>query len=199
MLFSTFKIISLVLSLFSALCFFRIILTWVRELSYSKAAQILASICDPYLNIFRRIRWLKMGSFDFSPALALCLLGAASSIFNMLSHGGTISIGMLLAMGIEIIFSIITSLITFVIILFAIRLIVIFIHGDRYNSSAFMMNQIDSSISPLVYRIARSFTMGRTLTYKSALIISIISLIVSQFIFRILLNVLIRLVMMIPV
>ena len=199
MLFSLFRIISIVLSLFSALCFFRIILTWVRELSYSKAAQVLASICDPYLNLFRKIRWLKMGSFDFSPALALCLLGAASSVFNMLSNGGTVSIAMLIAMAVEVVFSILSSLITFVIILFAIRLVLLFIHRDRYNSSSFMMNQIDSSISPLVYRIARTFAMGRTLTYQSALIIAIISLIASQFILRILLNLLIRMLMMLPI
>lgn len=199
MLFSLFRIISIALSLFSALCFFRIILTWVRELSYSKAAQVLAAICDPYLNLFRKIRWLKMGSFDFSPALALCLLGAASSVFNMLSNGGTVSIAMLIAMAVEVVFSILSSLITFVIILFAIRLVLIFINRDRYNSSSFMMNQIDSSISPLVYRIARTFAMGRTLTYQSALIIAIISLIASQFILRILLNLIIRLLMMLPV
>lgn len=140
-----------------------------------------------------------MGSFDFSPALALCLLGAASSVFNMLSNGGTVSIAMLMAMAVEVVFSILSSLITFVIILFAIRLVLLFIHRDRYNSSSFMMNQIDSSISPLVYRIARTFAMGRTLTYQSALIIAIISLIASQFILRILLNLLIRLLMMLPV
>ena len=140
-----------------------------------------------------------MGSFDFSPALALCLLGAASSVFNMLSNGGTVSIAMLIAMALEVVFSILSSLITFVIILFAIRLVLLFIHRDRYNSSSFMMNQIDSSISPLVYRIARTFAMGRTLTYQSALIIAIISLIASQFILRILLNLLIRLLMMLPV
>lgn len=140
-----------------------------------------------------------MGSFDFSPALALCLLGAASSVFNMLSNGGTVSIAMLMAMAVEVVFSILSSLITFVIILFAIRLVLLFIHRDRYNSSSFMMNQIDSSISPLVYRIARTFAMGRTLTYQSALIIAIISLIASQFILRILLNLLIRLLIMLPV
>ena len=140
-----------------------------------------------------------MGSFDFSPALALCLLGAASSVFNMLSNGGTVSIAMLMAMAMEVVFSILSSLITFVIILFAIRLVLLFIHRDRYNSSSFMMSQIDSSISPLVYRIARTFAMGRTQTYQSALIIAIISLIASQFILRILLNLLIRLLMMLPV
>ena len=122
-----FGIIATVLTIYSLLCFFRIILTWIPEMSYSKAAQFLAGICDPYMNIFRGIKWLRMGSFDFSPALGLCLLGAFSSLFKMLSNGGMISIGMIIAMGIQIISSIISSLLTFIIIVFAVRLLVILI------------------------------------------------------------------------
>lgn len=180
-----FGIAATILTIYSFLCFFRIILTWIPEMSYSKAAQFLANICDPYMNIFRRIRWLRMGSFDFSPALGLCLLGAASSLCRMLSNGGTVSIGMILAMAVQVIFSIISSLIVFIIIVFAVRLIVILMNGNNYNSSGFMLNQLDSSISPLVYRIARTFTIGKTLTYKSALIIAIISLVVVNFVLNI--------------
>lgn len=180
-----FGISATILTIYSFLCFFRIILTWIPEMSYSKAAQFLANICDPYMNIFRGIRWLRMGSFDFSPALGLCLLGAASSLCRMLSNGGTVSIGMILAMAVQVIFSIISSLIVFIIIVFAVRLIVILMNGNNYNSSGFMLNQLDSSISPLVYRIARTFTIGKTLTYKSALIIAIISLVVVNFVLNI--------------
>lgn len=180
-----FGIAATILTIYSFLCFFRIILTWIPEMSYSKAAQFLANICDPYMNIFRGIRWLRMGSFDFSPALGLCLLGAVSSLCRMLSNGGTVSIGMILAMAVQVIFSIISSLIVFIIIVFAVRLIVILMNGNNYNSSGFMLNQLDSSISPLVYRIARTFTIGKTLTYKSALIIAIISLVVVNFVLNI--------------
>ncbi|MDO4505545.1 MAG: YggT family protein [Spirochaetales bacterium] len=180
-----FGIAATILTIYSFLCFFRIILTWIPEMSYSKAAQFLANICDPYMNIFRGIRWLRMGSFDFSPALGLCLLGAASSLCRMLSNGGTVSIGMILAMAVQVIFSIISSLIVFIIIVFAVRLIVILMNGNNYNSSGFMLNQLDSSISPLVYRIARTFTIGKPLTYKSALIIAIISLVVVNFVLNI--------------
>lgn len=180
-----FGIAATILTIYSFLCFFRIILTWIPEMSYSKAAQFLANICDPYMNIFRGIRWLRIGSFDFSPALGLCLLGAASSLCRMLSNGGTVSIGMILAMAVQVIFSIISSLIVFIIIVFAVRLIVILMNGNNYNSSGFMLNQLDSSISPLVYRIARTFTIGKTLTYKSALIIAIISLVVVNFVLNI--------------
>lgn len=194
-----FGIIATVLTIYSLLCFFRIILTWIPEMSYSKAAQFLAGICDPYMNIFRGIKWLRMGSFDFSPALGLCLLEAFSSLFKMLSNGGMISIGMIIAMGIQIISSIISSLLIFIIIVFAVRLLVILMNRNNYNPSSFMLNQLDSSISPLVYRIAKTFTAGRNLTYKTALIISIVSLVAANIIFTFISNILINIVANLPV
>lgn len=181
------RIISAFLSLYSLLCLFRIIITWIPNYSYSKPADILAQICDPYMNLFRGIKWLRFGSFDFSPALALCILGAGSQLFSSLANGGYINLQMILAMILGIFFSILSSLIFFLIILFAIRLILIMINRDSYNTSGFMANQIDSSISPIVYRIARTFAMGRRITYKAALIISIIALLFLQFALRILL------------
>lgn len=181
------RIISAFLSLYSLLCLLRIIITWIPNYSYSKPADILAQICDPYMNLFRGIKWLRFGSFDFSPALALCILGAGSQLFSSLANGGYINLQMILAIILEIFFSILSSLIFFLIILFAIRLILIMINRDSYNTSGFMANQIDSSISPIVYRIARTFAMGRRITYKAALIISIIALLFLQFALRILL------------
>lgn len=181
------RIISAFLSLYSLLCLLRIIITWIPNYSYSKPADILAQICDPYMNLFRGIKWLRFGSFDFSPALALCILGAGSQLFSSLANRGYINLQMILAMILGIFFSILSSLIFFLIILFAIRLILIMINRDSYNKSGFMANQIDSSISSIVYRIARTFAMGRRITYKAALIISIIALLFLQFALRILL------------
>lgn len=181
------RIISAFLSLYSLLCLLRIIITWIPNYSYSKPADILAQICDPYMNLFRGIKWLRFGSFDFSPALALCILGAGSQLFSSLANGGYINLQMILAMILGIFFSILSSLIFFLIILFAIRLILIMINRDSYNTSGFMANQIDSSISSIVYRIAKTFAMGRRITYKAALIISIIALLFLQFALRILL------------
>lgn len=181
------RIISAFLSLYSLLCLLRIIITWIPNYSYSKPADILAQICDPYMNLFRGIKWLRFGSFDFSPALALCILGAGSQLFSSLANGGYINLQMILTIILEIFFSILSSLIFFLIILFAIRLILIMINRDSYNTSGFMANQIDSSISLIVYRIARTFAMGRRITYKAALIISIIALLFLQFALRILL------------
>lgn len=189
------RIISAFLSLYSLLCLLRIIITWIPNYSYSKPTDILAQICDPYMNLFRGIKWLRFGSFDFSPALALCILGAGSQLFSSLANGGYINLKMILAMILGILFSILSSFIFFLIILFAIRLILIMINKDSYNTSGFMANQIDNSISPIVYRIARTFAMGKRITYKAALIISIIALLFLQFALRILLALILSIIL----
>lgn len=199
MIISFFRIAAAFVSMYSFLCFIRIILTWIPGMSYSRFTEFLAGICDPYMNLFRRFRWLRIGSFDFSPALALCVLGAVSSLLNALANGGTVSVGMILAVAVQVVFSIISSLITFIIIVFVIRLIVILVNRNAYNQSSFMLNQIDSSISSLVYRIARTFSFGKTLTYKVALIIAIISLVACQAVLNILLNILINILSSLPI
>ena len=62
-----------------------------------------------------------------------------------------------------------------------------------------MLNQLDSSISPLVYRIARTFSAGRRLTYKAALIISIIALIATILVMNVISGILINLLINLPV
>lgn len=187
-----------VLSLYSVLCFIRIILTWIPSLSYSPFARFLSTICDPYLNLFRGIKWLVLGSFDFSPALSLCLLGAGTSILKSLSNGGRISIGVLLAMLIDIIWTIITSLLTFIIILLVIRLIIILTSKSEYANGNILIEQVDRSISALVFRVASFFTGGRRVTYKAALITSIIMLIITNFIGSILFSYISGLLIIIP-
>ncbi|MBQ0039236.1 MAG: YggT family protein [Treponema sp.] len=194
-----FVMLASAVSLYSMLCFVRIILTWIPDLAYSRFTQILATICDPYMNLFRGIRWLRMGNFDFSPALALCLLGAVSSLLKSIAYGGSFSLASILAVAVQVVFSIISSLLVFIIIVFIVRLVVIMMSRNQYSSSSFMLNQIDSSISPLVYRIARTFSFGRTVTYKSALVISIIALIFTNIALTHISGFIISLVMTIPV
>jgi hypothetical protein len=48
---------------------------------------------------------------------------------------------------------------------------------NSYNSGGFIMNQIDSSIAPIVSKISRTFSFGKKLSYKASLVVSIFALI----------------------
>ena len=79
-----FGILASLVGLYNFLCLIRIALTWIPNVSSSKVSQFLAKICDPYLNIFRGIRGLRLGSFDFSPAIGLLLLALAANVLDSL-------------------------------------------------------------------------------------------------------------------
>ena len=165
-----FRILSAVVSIYTLLCFIRIILTWIPNAAYSGFTRFLSKVCDPYLNLFHGIRWLVFGSFDFSPAVALCLLGAASTLLANFSHQGYFSLGMILAMIVSLVWSIASSLLVFFIILLIVRLIMLASNKNGYAGS--LLDQVDRSISPIVYRIAGTFSANKNMPYKKALIVS---------------------------
>ena len=170
-----FSIVSFVVSVYALLCFLRILLTWVPALSYSRFSRFLGKVCDPYLNVFRGIKWLRLGSFDFSAALGLCILGVLATMLSNFAGRSTITLGFVGQMILQLAWSVITSIITFLIIILAVRLIVLFVRKGQYYSSP-ILDQIDASISPLVYNIARTFTAGKKVSYTTALVIAIIAL-----------------------
>ena len=93
-----------VLGIYSFVIFIRIIFSWAvmfvqRNRNYNFNAgyeqqdgptfvetvdSILGKICDPYLNLFRGLRFLRVGMFDLSPAVALCLLIAPHPFWEIL-------------------------------------------------------------------------------------------------------------------
>ena len=170
-----FSIVSFVVSVYALLCFLRILLTWVPALSYSRFSRFLGKVCDPYLNVFRGIKWLRLGSFDFSAALGLCIQGVLATMLSNFAGRSTITLGFVGQMILQLAWSVITSIITFLIIILAVRLIVLFVRKGQYYSSP-ILDQIDASISPLVYNIARTFTAGKKVSYTTALVIAIIAL-----------------------
>ena len=108
-----FSIVSFVVSVYALLCFLRILLTWVPALSYSHFSRFLGKVCDPYLNVFRGIKWLRLGSFDFSAALGLCILGVLATMLSNFAGRSTITLGFVGQMILQLAWSVITSIITF--------------------------------------------------------------------------------------
>ena len=122
-----FSLLAGIISVYTMLCFVRIILTWIPNLNYSKFGQLLASICDPYMNYFRNIRFLRIGNMDFSPVLSIGLLVVASNLLSTLAVTGQLKIGYLIASIISMIWSILASILSFLIILLIIRVIALFV------------------------------------------------------------------------
>ena len=92
-----FSLLAGLISIYTMLCFIRIILTWFPSMTYNKFTLFLSRICDPYLNIFRRIQFLRLGYVDFSPAVAVALLVAVSSLVSNIALQQRIYVGGIVA------------------------------------------------------------------------------------------------------
>lgn len=195
-MFIIFRIAASAVSIYAFLCFIRIILTWIPTLAYSPVARFLASICDPYLNLFRGMRFLRLGGIDLSPLLALGILEAVQMVLSGLGTGHIVSIAYLVALFIQVAGQIVFAVLQFIAVVLIIRLIILFL--QKQNSYNPILSQLDASISPIVYGIAKNFTGGRQPSYKTALIITIIALVVISFVFNLVLGTIIKCIGLLP-
>lgn len=177
-MYQLFRTLASLFATYELLCIIRVALSWIPKLSYSPFGRFLSAICDPFLNLFSRIRWLRFGAIDFSPLLALSVLAMIASIFLSLGHGGHFTLESFLGLIIRMAWSIVAAIILFLIIVVAARLIVALVGGDK-NSS--LWYQIDSSLSPLVYAITKPFSGGRPVAYRNALVFALVLLIALRF------------------
>ncbi|XP_020095367.1 ylmG homolog protein 1-2, chloroplastic-like [Ananas comosus] len=70
------------LRLFSEALLVRLLLTWFPNVPWDRQPfSALRDLCDPYLSIFRKVL-PPLGNVDFSPILALTVLGVISSILQ---------------------------------------------------------------------------------------------------------------------
>lgn len=190
-----FSLLAGVISVYTMLCFVRIILTWIPSLNYSKFGQFLASICDPYMNYFRGIRFLRIGNMDFSPVLSIGLLVVASNLLSTLAVTGQLKIGYLLASVISMIWSIVASVLSFLIILLLIRLIALFVS----KGGASFWYSLDQTLNPVVYKVAGMFRGRNTfMTQSTAYIITIVAIFVLRIAGNILFSVVAKLLTRLP-
>lgn len=180
-----FATLSTLISLYSLACLIRVIFKWFPGIDYSKAGRILAQITDPYLQLFSRFKILRFSSFDFTPAIAICILFAASTLCTGFASGAGFTIGNLLQMIISMIWSIISSILTFITIILIIRLVVFLVKGDSGREYT-IWTTVDRSLTPSVYKIVSLFVKGKTVPFHHALIISIIAVIAGNLVCNIL-------------
>lgn len=183
-------------SVYSTLCFIRIILTWIPQLNYSYIGKILSSLCDPYLNLFSKIP-LRIGMIDFSAMLALGALYVLSSILGSINLSGYISFSMILSHLISMLWSILSSVLTVIFLIFFIRwLVCIFSRtSNQYDSP---WQRFDDAIKSKVYKLSSFFTGRKTIPYRIALFIDALAVLGIGVLCWFLLGIILRLVSMIP-
>jgi len=163
--------------------FVRVILTWFSWERNSAFMSFLCSITDPYLNWFRRFPFLKTGYIDFSPIAALGILSLVNRVFAILAAYGTISLGIILALVLQLFWGVVSFILGFSIIILVLRLVAQY---AAKNSSNSFWRIIDGLSQPVLYRVNRLLFRSRIVSFKTGLLISIACLGAVYFILRIL-------------
>ncbi len=163
-----FRLLSAVTSLYMLLIIFRVLLSWFQGRMNGKGVEIVIKLTDPYMNKFRNISWLRFGFLDFSPVVAIALLGLVSQIFTSLAATGHLTIGLILAYIIRSAWGFISFFMDALIVLMVFRLItVVFFSGWSHQ----FLFQIDNLLYKVVSRILGFFTTKNT-RFSTALGIS---------------------------
>jgi len=192
-----FSILASVVSIYTLLCFVRVMLSWFPGAEYSKFGRVLCQMCDPYLDIFRRFRFLRFSSFDFTPAIALCILMAAQAFFTSLATGAGFRLSTILAMLVMLVGNIFTSVLGFLAVIILVRLVVYLVIGDGQGSYS-IWTAMDRALSPIIFRIAGLFFKNQSISFVKALIVSFITLVVFSAVISYAIRVLGTLISMIP-
>ena len=190
------SLLSAILIIYTILCLISIFMSWVPGAKFTKFGKFITSITDPYLNLFSRRGWLRFGNIDFSPIIAIALLSLLSSILGGITSTGVLHFGSILALIINMIWSVVSSLLTIILLLVLIRWIVLLVNKGQVSTNS-AWYQVDLMLQKFVYKLGNTFFKSN-LTYQKALLVSWISLALILVILRILIIILISLCNMIP-
>lgn len=192
-----FSILSSVVSIYTLLCIVRVVLSWFPGAEYSKFGLVLRQMCDPYLDIFRRFRFLRFSSFDFTPAIALCVLMALQSFFNSLAIGAAFRLSTILTMLVMLAGNIFISVLGFFAVIILVRLIVYLLIGDGQGSYS-IWTAMDRAISPIIFRIAGMIFRNQSISFVKALVTSFITIVAFSVLFSYALRALGKMISLIP-
>lgn len=171
------SILAGVLALYTFLCFIYILMSWFPGAKFTKFGHFMTTICEPYMGLFRKMSFLRIGNIDFSPIVSLGILSLASAILAGIQRTGRIFFGGILGTILSSLWSITSSIIGIFALLIFIRWIVLLINKGRtsYESG---WNQVDMILNKMTYKIAGTFSK-KSMSYQTSLLMSWIILLVA--------------------
>jgi YggT family protein len=169
-----FSLVAALVTVYTLLCFVRVLISCVPGWSYNRVGRFLSELCDPYLNYFRRFNFLRVGSLDFSPVLALALLGAVSSLASSISAANKMSVGIILAQAVAVCSSVISSILGILILLLIIRLVAAL---ATPHSTYGLWVTLDRTFAPFLDRLMSSFK-HRPFSWTGTLALGLAALVV---------------------
>jgi len=164
------SILSTLVNVYMLIVVIRIMLTWFSWMGRGGFFEILCRITDPYLNWFRRFTFLRVGFLDLSPIAALGVLSLVSRIFSTLAYYGSITVGIILAMTLQVLWGAVSFFLGFLIIVLVLRLIA---HFSRQDLNKPFWRIVATISQPVLLKIQQILFKNRIVNFRNGIIISI--------------------------
>ena len=164
------KIINGIIIAYMAILVIRILLSWVHspQVMVSREYGFLIKITEPFLSIFRRIKFLRTPRLDFSPIMAILSLQFVSFILTNIMARHKITIAIIAFFVLSAAWSVVSFLLIFFFVLFLVRIIVLW---TRISSVNKLVMAIEAVIHPVIAWINVKFFKGRIVRYQTSLIV----------------------------
>ena len=162
--------LSQLVQLYSLVCVVYILLTWIPSLRYSPFGRALASVCEPFLRLFSRFRFTRVGMVDFSPILALGALSVVSMALRRFAYTDRFSFAFILAGLVQVVWSFFSYLLTILLIFLAARIIYDLFFSRNVRGPFWIM--LDNFLNPIISFASQIFFRSGGAMYRTRLIVT---------------------------
>lgn len=175
--------ISTLLSIYSFLIVVRIFLSWgnLGSARFSSVNTFLTRITDPFLQLFRGLPGLQRGRLDLSPIVAMMVLGMFTNIFSIIARKGTMTFGIVMAVIVSSIGSVLSFFLVLLLILMGVR---VFLEYRRTPNSIQFIAILDGLIGGVTTRVHSILFNGREVPSRTLLIASAATILVINILAR---------------
>ena len=194
LIYRSLSILSAVLLVYMLLLSLRIILMWFRGTSYGKSWYYLTRVTDPYLRLFRGVRFLHIGGWDLTPIAGFIVIIIAQNVIISLLRFRSITLGIILAIALRAVWQSFIGILFIVAVLCVIRIIGLYVSKSQAHPS---WHFLDTVVQPIAQWI--SMMLKRQLGYALALSIAVVSIIGIWLIGGLLINLTVLLLFALPV
>lgn len=154
------RVVNVVLVGYLLLLSLRIVLSWFQASLYGRPWALLQRVTDPYLGLFRRLPFLRQGTFDLSPVAAVLVIVVILDLVNELLSFGEITLGYVLGSVLGALWYGAGFLLLLFALLCALRLVGF---GLRTARNPALWKALDAMVQPVVGWMAR--LLGRSVRF----------------------------------
>ena len=169
------SLLAMLTGVYSLIIFIRIIISWFGGMVSGKPVEILEMITDPYLNWWKRNLRITFGFLDFSVLAAIVFLSFLQNTLYTLASSERMTLGFMLSQIILSLWTILSFIIGFFIVLLILRIIAYLLNLNIYNP---FWGMVDSLSKPFMYKINRIIFGNKIIGYLHGMIIALLLLII---------------------